>query len=127
MKCKFCGAEISTIVTSIFNHDGTDSDHVIPFTEAENDAVFFDVDMNWTGYELSEEEQREDIRCPECDKYPFRSDEIQNYDLCRVVCFGRSENSDHDDDDLLDDEVWYVEHQELVEALRFEGYEEEDD
>ena len=107
MKCKCCGAEISTIVTSIFNRDGSDSDHEIPFTETEDDAAFFDIDMNWTGYDLTAEEQREDIRCPECGKYPFRSDEIQNYDFCRVVCFGRSENSDHDDDDLLDDEVWY--------------------
>ena len=37
--------------------------------------------------ELTEEEMRERIECPYCKQFPFGSEEIQVYDVVRIVCF----------------------------------------
>lgn len=51
--------------------------------------------QNWTGYDLSEEEMLETITCPHCKQFPFKSKEIQVYDVVRVVCFKAEEGGQH--------------------------------
>ena len=86
IKCKCCGAEIDSVKTRMFNLDGSDDDYEVPLTECEDNAVYFETNRSWTGYELSEEEQRERICCPKCCKYPFVQ-EVQVHDIVRVVMF----------------------------------------
>lgn len=87
MKCEKCGKEIEHMMVNTFNHDGTDSDWEYPYIECEEDAVYVDVSLNWTGNELSEEEMMETITCPHCRNFPFKSREIQTYEYVRVVMF----------------------------------------
>ena len=87
MKCEKCGKEIDSLLVNVFNYDGSDSDEEFPITECENNAAYIDIDANWTGYELSEEEMRETILCPHCEQFPFKNTEIHVYDIVRVVCF----------------------------------------
>lgn len=91
MVCEKCGKEIHQLEVLRFNHDGSDSYNPAWGFEAEEDAVYMDLDSNWTGYELSEEEMRETIRCPHCKQFPFKNNEIQVYEIVRVVCFKDSE------------------------------------
>ena len=70
--CKKCGMRIGRISTSVFNYDGSDSDQLIPITyDKQSECVVFSTSQNWTGYELSDEERKERIRCPFCGEYPF--------------------------------------------------------
>lgn len=87
MKCEKCGKEIRSILTYIFERDGSDNEYEIEIREAQKDAVVFTVDKNWTGYELDEEEQIERIICPYCKKFPFKCEEVQVYEKVDVVCF----------------------------------------
>ena len=88
MKCEKCGKDITHITTSRFSYDGSDYDDTIGIEEDEHyNAVIMETDKNWTGYELSEEEMRERIECPYCKQFPFGSEEIQVYDVVRIVCF----------------------------------------
>ena len=86
IKCKCCGAEIDSVKTGMFNLDGSDDDYEVLLTECEENAVYFETNRTWTGYELSEEEQRERICCPKCGKYPFVQ-EVQVHEIVRVVMF----------------------------------------
>ena len=87
-KCKNCGKEINTIKTNIFDYDGSDYIEEIPFKQIPKNAIYFDTAINWCDYELSDEERKEGIRCPYCNKYPFdKNIEIQTYEFVRVVCF----------------------------------------
>lgn len=90
MKCEKCGKEIDSVMVGVFNYDGSDSDVKHYIEEVEEDAAVFETEQNWTGYELSEEEQRETISCPYCGEFPFENTEIQVYNVVRVVCFRRS-------------------------------------
>ena len=85
--CEKCGKEIDHINTSVFNYDGSDSDYSIPITYSkENGCVLFSLSQNWTGYELTDEEQKERIRCPYCGKFPFNdSIEIEFYEPVEVM------------------------------------------
>lgn len=88
MKCGKCGKDITHITTSRFSYDGSDYDDTIGIEEDEHyNAVIMETDRNWTGYELTEEEMRERIECPYCKQFPFESEEIQVYDVVRIVCF----------------------------------------
>ena len=88
MKCKKCGEEIKEIRTNIFNRDGSDSYYDFSIKQVPHNAVYFETDTSWTGYELSDEERKESIKCPYCKKYPFDDKvEIQTYEILRVVCF----------------------------------------
>ena len=70
--CEKCGKEIEHINTSVFNYDGSDSERSIPITYSkENGCVSFSTNQNWTGYDLTDEERKERIRCPYCGKFPF--------------------------------------------------------
>ena len=85
--CERCGKKIDHINTSIFNYDGTDSDHSIPVQyEPVSGCVSFTTTPNWTDYELTDEERKEGIRCPYCGKYPFDKDcEIELYEPVSVM------------------------------------------
>ena len=86
MRCEKCGQEITTVLVNLFDREGADSFQEQPIEENEN-AVIIDTVQNWTGYEQSEEEMAETICCPYCKKFPFKSTEIQVFDVVRVVCF----------------------------------------
>jgi hypothetical protein len=87
VKCEMCGAEINYLLVDIFNRDGSDDFRAHEIAECPEDAVYVDVDPNWTGNELSEEEMLETIECPHCGKFPFESKEIQTIEFVRVVMF----------------------------------------
>lgn len=87
MKCEECGKEISFLNVNHFNRDGSDSYLSIPFEEVPDNAVLIETNKNWTGYDLSEEEMIETIQCPLCGKFPFKNEEIQLYELVKVVMF----------------------------------------
>ena len=100
-KCKCCGKEIQSVQVNFFNREGDDSWVLCGFEEYAPNAIELDVDNNWTGYELDEEEQRGTIKCPHCGKFPFE-DEIQIYEIVRVVMFtakggGADEVSDEEE------------------------------
>ena len=88
MKCVKCGKEITSIVTSRFAYDGSNYEDTVGIEEHEDyNAVIMETSRDWTGCELSEEEIRDIIRCPYCNQFPFGSDEVQIYDVVRIVCF----------------------------------------
>jgi hypothetical protein len=87
MKCEKCGGEINSFLVNTFIDDGSDRYENIQLVECEQDAIYIDTTRNWTGYELTEEEMPETIKCPLCKQFPFKSTEIQVYEIVRVVCF----------------------------------------
>ena len=99
MICEKCGHETDRLRIGVFNRDGSDSDifplieEVDALTDEESneaggcDVVIIETTQNWTGYEMSEEEMMEDIRCPHCGQFPFKHKEVQVYDVVRIVCF----------------------------------------
>ncbi|PXX73401.1 hypothetical protein [Dielma fastidiosa] len=87
MKCEKCGKELEYIEVNSFNYDGSDSFDKAWFEEKEVDAVVLEIDKNWTGYELDEEEMTSTIRCPHCNQFPFKNKEIQVYEVVRAVMF----------------------------------------
>ncbi len=88
MICEKCGKEINNVLVLRFNYDGSDNWRKVEIIETEEaEAVVMDLDHNWTGYELTEEEQMETIQCPHCEQFPFKHEEVQCYEIVRVVCF----------------------------------------
>jgi hypothetical protein len=87
MICEKCGHEITDVLVGVFNRDGSDGDYRHPIIECEENAAVIDTIPNWTGYELTEEEQRETIHCPYCKDFPFNSTEIQVETIARIICF----------------------------------------
>jgi DNA-directed RNA polymerase subunit RPC12/RpoP len=85
--CKKCGKKIDHIITSVFNYDGSDSEYSFPITYNEDGGcVQFSTTQNWTGYELSDTEQKDSIRCPFCHEFPFdANEEIELYEPEEVV------------------------------------------
>lgn len=95
MKCEKCGHELEKVKVDMFDRDGSDSFCPHYIYEAEEDAAVIETDQNWTGYDLSEEEMVDTIECPHCGKFPFKSTEIQVYNVVRLVMF-RSEEGEAD-------------------------------
>lgn len=89
MRCEKCGKELEYIEVGRFTRSGSDFSAKYSYKEVPQDAVIIDTDSNWTGYELSEEEQLETIRCPYCQEYPFQETEIQVREIVRIVMFKR--------------------------------------
>lgn len=87
MVCEKCGKELDYLSVDFFNREGADNFEKTYITEQDEDAVVMDLNQNWTGYGLSEEEMPETIECPHCHQFPFKSKEIQVYEIVRVVCF----------------------------------------
>ena len=86
-KCEKCRKEIETLMVDIFNRDGSDNFYAHGITECPENAVCIDVNQNWTGNELSEEEMLETIKCPHCGQFPFKSSEIQTETFVRIIMF----------------------------------------
>lgn len=87
IKCEECGKEINELMVDIFNYDGSDGYYSHGISEYPENAVCLDVNPNWTGNELSEEEAIETIQYPHCGKFPFKSKEVQAYEYVRIVMF----------------------------------------
>lgn len=87
MKCEKCGKEIDYLDVNRFNHDGSDSNYKYPIIECSDNAAYVDIDTQWTGWELSEEEQMETLVCPECGEFPFKHEEVQVHEIIRAVMF----------------------------------------
>ena len=85
--CERCGKQIGHINTSVFLYDGTDSEYQMPLTfDEKTGCVVFETTQNWTGYELTNEERKEGIRCPHCGEYPFDSSvEIELHEPVEVL------------------------------------------
>ena len=94
MKCEKCGQELKSILLDIFMRDGADKWIEYPFSEAPENAAIIDTDHNWTGYELSEKEQLETILCPHCRQFPFKTEEVQQEEIVRLVLFKGNDNPD---------------------------------
>lgn len=84
--CEQCGEELTSVLASFFLRDGSDAGFEVPVV-AYGEAVIMELNQNWTGYELSEEERLDRIACPHCRKFPFKQREINSCDIVRVVCF----------------------------------------
>ena len=90
MKCEKCGAEIKSLLVNTFGEYGADYYSACPIHEPDGcDAAEVETSRNWTGYEQDEEDMRGSIACPFCHKYPFEDEEIQVYDVVKVVMFKR--------------------------------------
>lgn len=87
MKCEKCGKELDSILINKFMRGGADTWLDYPFAEVPDNAVIIDADSNWTGYDLSEEEQLETIRCPHCKQFPFKREEVQHEEIVRIILF----------------------------------------
>ena len=87
MKCEKCGKDINQVRINVFRYDGLDVDILENINECEEDTVVFETTQNWTGYELTEEEMIDGIRCPICGEQQVKQKEVQGYDVVRVVCF----------------------------------------
>ena len=87
IKCEKCGKEIRHIVTNCFNHDGTDSDRAFLINQGLYGTVEVETDSNWCGYGLIEKEQRACIHCPYCNEFPFNHQEIQAYEVVKIIMF----------------------------------------
>ena len=85
--CERCGKTIDHINTSVFHYDGTDSEYQIPIIfDERSGCVVFETTRNWTGYELTDEERKDRIRCPHCGEYPFDSSvEIEFHEPVEVL------------------------------------------
>ena len=82
--CEKCGRQISNIQLRVVDYNGNDSVYPFPLSfDRETGCVLFETSRNWTGYELTDEEIKEDIRCPYCGKYPF--DENEEVDFVEPV------------------------------------------
>jgi hypothetical protein len=96
MRCAKCGKEIHKVLLNVFNFDGLDDFVEGDIGEIECcDAVYISTYRNWTGYELSEEEQRETILCPHCEQFPFKSDEVNVFDKIEIQCFKGEEEMEN--------------------------------
>ena len=84
-KCCQCNKEITTIITRVFDRDGSDYEKEVNFKQVPHNAIVFEIGTDWVGYGGMEDTDQ--IMCPNCRKFPFKSDEIQCYEYLKVVCF----------------------------------------
>ena len=87
MKCEKCGKTIEKVLVNTFLRNGSDFYYPYIIKMCDECAAYFDTDNNWTGYELTENEQMETIKCPHCGEFPFNHKEVQVHEIVRVVCF----------------------------------------
>lgn len=92
IKCEKCGKEIDHVVVDFFDRYGSDDYEMIPIFECDTNAAYIDLDSSWTGYDLTEEEQRETIQCPHCKQFPFKYEEVQVHEIVRAVMFRQEDN-----------------------------------
>lgn len=89
MHCQICGKEFNHLEINNFRWDGTDGwdRYYLDRDYDDDEIVELELSRLWTGYELSEEEQFESIKCPYCFEYPFKYKEIHVHNVLRVVMF----------------------------------------
>ena len=94
MKCLNCGEIIDEVLVNTFIYDGSDEMNKIPIQHIYNETGrkliggVIRATMNWTGYDLTDEERKETILCPECNRYPFnKEEEIQTEEIVEIICF----------------------------------------
>lgn len=86
--CKHCDRPIERIITNCFGCEGADYDYTFPVCEPTEGVAEIELPTSWCGYELTEKEMMESIRCPHCGKFPFsESAGINVTTVARVVCF----------------------------------------
>lgn len=90
MYCDKCCRELKSILIDEFQMDGSDGFVIHAVVAQPCDAAAVETDQNWTGYDLSEEERLDTISCPYCGKFPFNNEEIQIYNIVRLVMFHSS-------------------------------------
>lgn len=90
MKCEKCGKDLSYLYLNKFNRDGSDYFIQHYFEECPVNAVVVETDSNWTGYGLNEEDQKDTIICPHCKQFPFDREEIQTYEIVKIVMFKKN-------------------------------------
>lgn len=101
MRCAQCNADLRFVMLDMFKRDGTDEMVPSSFYEEMGDSVLVPLPGSWTGMDLTAEEQRERIVCPNCNKYPFAGKRISIETSFFAVC----SNVDGDDgQDLIDEE-----------------------
>lgn len=94
--CEKCGKQIDYVVINAFNYDGSDSPYFADVTwDEEHKCATFQTGENWCGYELTDEERKDDIRCPECGEYPFdEGTEIEVWEPVEVIMWGKVVEND---------------------------------
>lgn len=86
MKCEMCGKEIDRLEVDMFNNDGSDDWYNAEIYE-DNGVIMMNLIPNWTGDELTEEEQVETIRCPHCKKFPFKRKMVDAWHSVSVLLY----------------------------------------
>lgn len=89
MKCEICGKELNSLEVNMFDADGGD-DWCDVDVDEESGVAYMSVLTCWTGYELSEEEQVDTIRCPHCHKYPFVNRFVDACTYVNVLMYPKS-------------------------------------
>ena len=84
------GEKENEIIISVSDAYGSDCSISVDITECEKNAVVFETDKSWTGYDQDGEDANQDIRCTICGKNPFQNDEIQIFNIVRVVKFKKA-------------------------------------
>ena len=86
--------------TAGYNSDETFKNALIEFGQQHHSKGFDILMLAFEGYpihqiqdlyELSDEEQKDRICCPYCNRFPFISEEIQIEEIVRIICFKRGE------------------------------------
>lgn len=91
IKCEKCGRGMPYININEFLKDDSDADIERPYAKCAANAIVIETDHAWTGYDLSEEEQIETIKCPFCHKFPFEAETIFVKKIVEITCIKRSE------------------------------------
>lgn len=90
MRCEKCGAEIKQLIISVSDAYGSDCSISVDITECREKCSCIWNCKSWTGYDQDGEDANQDIRCPICGKNPFQNDEIQIFNIVRVVKFKKA-------------------------------------
>lgn len=89
--CRHCGKPLEKVNLQCFMHDGSDDSRPTEIYCIKNDkgdfAVSISTNTNWCGYDLTDEERKEDISCPHCGHYPFGSEEIEIHEPVNLCCW----------------------------------------
>ena len=86
VKCVNCGKEIDSVMVNTFLEDGSDKFIEVPLINHGDGVYGFDVNLNWTGYGLDDEDRTETIECPHCRKFPFKNKETEYNHVLHVTC-----------------------------------------
>ncbi|MGN0005303.1 MAG: hypothetical protein ACI37Z_04975 [Candidatus Gastranaerophilaceae bacterium] len=93
MKCEKCGKLLDSVELNVFQFNGSDVFQKEYFHETPI-AIKITTEPNWTGYELTDEERLDTIRCPHCKQFPFKNSNIVTFsDDVSVILFKDKSNT----------------------------------